>query len=203
MVMANITTTTKHIVESTANHANEIATAAHNAHATGHGAYYEDPTFWVGLSTIIVFSLLAKPIYKFLDQVLDQRAKNIEAQLNEAKNLKIEAEKLVAEYNDKKAKADIEAAKILKATKDNLEIIKARTIEKLNKDLEKKEAEAITKIAMAEKQVIKDITDRAIEVAMEAAKKAISEHLDDEQKDRLIENSINNIPSKLEEISLS
>jgi F-type H+-transporting ATPase subunit b len=203
MVMANITTTTKHIIQNTANHATEVATS-HDVHATNHhGVFYEDPTFWVGLSTIIVFTLLAKPISKFLNQVLDQRAKKIEKQLNEAKNLKIEAEKLVQEYNDKKEKAEIEAEKIIKETKENIEIIKAKTIEKLNKDMEKKEADAINKIAMAESQVIKEVTDRAIEIAMEATKKAISEHLDDKQKDKLIEESIKNLPNKLKEINLS
>lgn len=202
MVMTNITTTTKHIVQSVANHANEVA-ATHDAHAAGHGAFYENPTFWVGISTIIVFTMLAKPIAKFLNQVLDERAKKIEEQLNEAKNLKIEAEKLVQEYNDKKAQADIEAEKIIKQTKENIEIIKTKTLDKLNKEMEKKEADAINKIAMAENQVIREITNKAIEIAMEATKKTISEHLDDEQRDKLIEQSIKNLPNKLKEISLS
>ena len=205
MVMTNITTTTKHIVQEASQHAAEVATQAHDAHAAvaHHGAYYEDPTFWVGLSTIIVFGLLAKPIAKFLNQALDQRAKNIEAQLNEAKTLKLEAENLVKEYNDKKALADIEAAKIIEETKANIEVIKTKTIEKLNKDMEKKEADAIKKIELAEAQVIKEVTDKAVEIAMEAAKKAIMEHIDEDQQDKLIDASIKDLPKKLKEIKLS
>src|ERR671924_217513 len=68
-----------------------------------------DPEVWVAISFVIFVLLTVKPIARVVVKGLDSRAAKIKAQLDEARALRDEAERLLAEHQRKQIAAAKEA----------------------------------------------------------------------------------------------
>ena len=67
-------------------------------------------TFWVGVAFAgFIFLVVYFKAHKTVGTMLDERAATIEAQIEEAKNLRAEAENLLIEYQRKQRDAEREA----------------------------------------------------------------------------------------------
>ena len=70
--------------------------------------------FWVGVGFFIFIGILAYAgVHKTLLKGIDARAVRISAELHEAQRLRMEAEKLLAEYEAKRVAAEKEATAIV------------------------------------------------------------------------------------------
>src|SRR3954468_11313574 len=90
------------------------------------------PEFWVLVATV-VFLVIAWKIGGFaqLGKALDKRADTIRKELDEAKSLRAEAQKLLAEYQSKKQEAQAEADAIVAAAKDEAERFRTESVAKV------------------------------------------------------------------------
>ena len=67
--------------------ANTVAQVVENVEheVSGHGgAYYENPEFWVGLAFVLVVLMLARPIGRILNLMLNKRIEAIADRITEA-----------------------------------------------------------------------------------------------------------------------
>src|ERR1043165_1342503 len=72
------------------------------------------PPAWIALAMVAVFALLLwKRVPAIIGAALDKKIAGIRAQLDEAAELRAEAEALKAEYEAKAAQADAEAATMI------------------------------------------------------------------------------------------
>ena len=95
------------VVDVTENLISDVSLPAHH-----YGAFYENPVFWVAVSFVLVVVLLARPIGKIAKQLLQNRVDGIIKRIEDAANLKDDAQKLLVEYERKFVNADAEAEAI-------------------------------------------------------------------------------------------
>ncbi len=76
-------------------------------------------TVWVGVAFVIFFAILAYfGVPKAIVAALDARGEKVAQELAEARRLRLEAEKLLAEYEAKRKAAETEAASIVAAANE-------------------------------------------------------------------------------------
>src|SRR5215475_4479626 len=83
-----------------------------------------NPETWVAVAFVIFVVLTAKPISRAIAKGLDNRAAKIRAQLDEARALRDEAERMLAENQRKQIAAVKEAEAILAHAREEAERIR-------------------------------------------------------------------------------
>jgi F-type H+-transporting ATPase subunit b len=159
--------------------------------------FLSNPETWVAAAFIIFVALTAKPIGRAIGKGLDDRAAKIKAQLDEARALRDEAERLLAEHQRKQIAAVKEAETILARAREEGERLRRESTANLEAAFARREKMAIDKIAQAEAQAVADVRNQAIAVAIAAAAKLLSENIDAGKADALIEDSIKELDRKL------
>ena len=78
---------------------------------------FSNPEFWVAVAFIIMLCVFAYVgAHKTLLSALDHRADRIKAELDDARRLKEEATKVLADYKARSARAEAEAQEIVRAS---------------------------------------------------------------------------------------
>jgi F-type H+-transporting ATPase subunit b len=157
----------------------------------------EDPTFWVAIAFLVFVVLAARPVFRALTGALDARSARIRAEIEEAKALREEAQKTVAEFKRKQRDALKAAEQILDHAKIEAKRLREQAERDIETALERREQAAMDKIAQAEAQALQEVRDQAIEVALVATNKLISENLGPERSGVMIDRAIRNLSGKL------
>jgi len=159
--------------------------------------FLSDPETWVAAAFLIFVGLAAKPIGRAIAKGLDGRASRIKAQLDEARSLRDEAERLLAEHQRKQIAAVKEAEGILTRAREEAERIRRETTANLEAAFVRREKMALDKIAQAESQAVADVRNQAVDIAMAAAAKLLKEGIDSGKGDELIDSAIKELDRKL------
>ena len=176
--------------------ANTVAQMVENVEheVSGHGgAYYENPEFWVGLAFVLVVLMLARPIGRILNLMLNKRIEAIADRITEAQKLNEDAQKLLAEYEKKYLNAEKEAKNILRKSEREIELIKDERLKKLEAEMDMKQKEAEQRIKTAQESAVKEVTALASEMTIKALKEVLAKSLDKKSQDKLIDESIKTI----------
>ncbi len=176
------------VVNATESLVSDVSLPAHH-----YSVFYENPVFWVGLSFILVVVLLARPVGRIAKQMLQNRVDGIIKQINDAADLKDDAQKLLADYERKFLNADVEADEILQKSSREIELLKKESLEKLKFEMSLKEKEAEERLKASQVEVMNEIVNMTSEVTIAALKNALTENLNEKMQDELIEKSINSI----------
>jgi F-type H+-transporting ATPase subunit b len=157
-----------------------------------------DPEFWVAVGFVAVFAIFLKlRVPKMIAKLLDERAGAITHELNEAKRLREEAAALLAGYVQKTANAEAEAAAILADAKAEAERFAKETRAQLRLQIDRRAQMAQEKIRQAEAAALDEIRGIAADKATAAAEKMIAARLDERRSDALVQDSIKDLPEKL------
>lgn len=157
----------------------------------------EDPTFWVAVAFVLFVVLAARPVSRALTGTLDARSQRIRAEIEEAQALREEAQKTVAEFQRKQRDALKEAEQILDHAKVEAKRLREQAERDLESALRRREQAAMDKIAQAEAQALQEVRDQAIDVALIATAKLISENLDPQRSGEMIDRAIRDLSGKL------
>lgn len=158
--------------------------------------FYENPEFWVAVAFVLVVAVLAKPVARLLNEMLNRRIEAIADRITEAQKLNEDAQKMLAEYEKKYLNAEKEARNILRKSEKEIEFLKEDRLKKLEADMEMKQKEAEQRIKTAQEAAMKEITTLTSEMTIRVLKEVLAKNLDKKAQDRLIEASIKEI-SKL------
>src|SRR5829696_6714046 len=154
--------------------------------------------FWVAVAFVIFVGILIYVgVPKMLTNALDDRAKRVRTELDEARRLKEEAQKLLAEYRAKQRQADQEAVAIIEGAKAEAERIAAESKVKMEEFVARRTKMAETKIAQAEAQAVADVRAAAAEAAVAAAEKILTETVKGQVADDLLSRGIGDVKTKL------
>lgn len=148
-----------------------LSILAEGAKATALGF---DSTGWVAIGMLVVFGIMLwAKVPKIVGGMLDKQIAEIKKTLDEAANLRKEAEALKAEYEAKTAGAAAEAEALMASAHKEAEqlVEQAKTDTKALVARRKKMAEE--KIAAAERSAIASVRAKAATVATQAAKTLI------------------------------
>ncbi len=155
-----------------------------------HGPFYMNAEFWVAMSFVVVVVLFAMPIGKIVRKMLKKRSSLIARRLEDATNLKVEAQKLLAEYERKYRHAKQEAQEILSRAEKEVNLLRKDSLNKLENSMKIKEQEAQLRIQSAQDKAVEDVAKVVINKTTKLVKKVISENIDAKTQDVLIDNSI-------------
>ncbi|MGH1349239.1 MAG: F0F1 ATP synthase subunit B [Methyloligellaceae bacterium] len=160
--------------------------------------YFADPTVWVAI-TVIIFALLMYyvGVPKKIGDSLDNKAGEIRSELEQARQLREEAQAILAEYQRKQREAEQTADDIVAQAKKEAEAFATETRQALKASLERRTLQAEEKIARAQEQATNEVRLAAINVAVSATEKLISENLSDKDANNLIKKSIQDLNGKL------
>jgi len=131
--------------------------------------------FWVAVAFLLFILLLGYlGVHRKLLDALDQRSAKIRAELDEARRLRDEAEKLLAEYRRKQDQAEREAQAIVTEAKAEAERVAAEAKTKMEDFVARRTKMAETKIGQAEAQALADVRAAAADAAVAAAEKILT-----------------------------
>ena len=139
---------------------------------------------WIATDTYRVINfvvLLAALIFvlrKPISQALSSRIKNIREQLESLETQKAEAEKQLAQYNEKLSQLEKEAEKIIKGYIKQGNEAKAKILKEAEETAEKLQAQALRNIEhefdKARQELQREIVEKSLEKAEQTLKKAIT-----------------------------
>ena len=153
---------------------------------------------WVLVSFVLFIALLVYlKVPATVGKSLDDRSAKIAKELDDAKALRVEAEKLLAEYKKKRADAEKEAADIIAAARSESEAYAIDARRKLSELLTRRQAQAEQKITQAEASAVKEVRSHATELATAAAAHVLAQTSKGKTGEILIAESIAAVKSRL------
>jgi F-type H+-transporting ATPase subunit b len=159
---------------------------------------FEDPETWVAIAFVILMGLFAYlGVHSTMLTALDNRAARIKAELDDARQLKDEAAKVLGEYKARRASAEREAQDIIDSAKAEAERIAGEAKTKMEDFVARRTKAAESKIAMAEAQALADVRAAAADAAVAAASTIMSQSVKGSVADDLLAKGIAEVRQKL------
>jgi F-type H+-transporting ATPase subunit b len=159
---------------------------------------FTEPEFWVAIAFVILMGIFAYiGVHKTVLTTLDHRAARIKGELDDARRLKEEAAKVLAEYKARRASAEREAQDIVANAKVEAERIAAEAKSKMEDFVARRTKTAEGKIALAEAQALADVRSAAAEAAVAAASTILSQSVKGQLADDLLAKGITEVRQKL------
>ena len=160
-------------------------------------AFFNDSGNWF-LISFLVFAVIAwkmgKPAFlKMLDDRIDEIRKEVET----AESLRVEAQELLAQYQRKYRDAAADADSIVEQAKQNAQAIHAKAMQDIQEQITRGEAQHKERMELMKREALNEIKAHAAVLAVEGARKMISEQLDKSSQQSLVSQSIDTIEKHL------
>lgn len=130
-------------------------------------------------------------------KMLDDRSAGIAKDIEDARALQEEAKSLLADYERQQRDVQAQADRIVEAAKEEAQRAADQAREDLKASIARRLAAAEDQIAAAEGAAIKEVRDQAVSVAVLAARDVISKQLTAADGNRLIDDAIDMVETKL------
>jgi F-type H+-transporting ATPase subunit b len=157
-----------------------------------------EPEFWVAVSFFLFVGLvLYLGVHKKIASALDARAALIAKELDEARRLRDEAEKVLADYKRKQGEAVTETKNIVDLAVREAEALAAETRKSVKEHFDRRMKLAEDKIARAEQDAVREVRSVAVDAAVAAAQSLIAKNLTADRAGKLVSESIDALKSKL------
>jgi len=157
-----------------------------------------DATFWVAISFFIFIGVLIYlKIPEKINSSLSEQIDKIKKELDESKNLKVEAKNLLSDYENRIDKSKKETQEIIKiAKKDNEKNILYKT-KKFHELIEERKKNAEIKISQMKENALNEIKNISIQVSIEAVEHLIKNSIDKNKIEKLYIDSLDQAKSSL------
>ncbi len=158
---------------------------------------FHEAEFWVLVAAVVFVALVGRKVGRLVTAGLDARAARIRTELDEARRLREEAERLVASYRAKQQEAAAEAEAIVAHAKAEAERVAEQSARDLELALERRQRMAEERIAQAEAKALAEVRSVAIDVAIAAAREVLSSEIDERRGGILLDEAIVALPQRL------
>lgn len=163
------------------------------------------PFFSLGNTDFVVllaFLLFIAVLFYFnvpslIGGMLDKRAEGIKTELEEARQLREDAQSLLASYERKQKEVQEQADRIVAAAKQEASAAGEQAQADLAKSVERRLAAAQEQIGSAEAAAIKEVRDQAIAIAIAASRDIIGKQMTATEGNKLIDDGIAQVDAKL------
>ncbi|HZB93721.1 MAG TPA: F0F1 ATP synthase subunit B [Stellaceae bacterium] len=153
--------------------------------------------FWVAIAFIIAVAGVIWKASPMITGGLDARAAKIKGELDEARRLREEAQRMLGEYQRKQRDAIKEAEQILAAATAEAQRAAAEAAKELEAALRRRQELALEKIALEESKATEEVRNTAVDVAIAALRQMLAADLDARRKASLIDAAIAELPQLL------
>ena len=137
---------------------------------------FTDPVTHVAFAALVVFLLIVAFLggFKAVSGMLDNRASEIQKQLDESRALREEAAAMLADAERKQKEADQTAEAMIKQAKEDAKLMVEQARKDLADKVARREAQAEARIARAEAEAAQDVRRAAADAATRASKDIIA-----------------------------
>lgn len=154
--------------------------------------------FIVTISFLLFVALLIKlKVPGLLAGMLDKRADDIKSELDEARQLREEAQTLLASYERKQKEVQAQADRIIDTAKAEAQAAAEQAKLDLKESITRRLAAAVDQIASAEASAVREVRDQAVSVAIAAANDVIAKQMTAANGNKLIDDAIADVAAKL------
>ena len=159
---------------------------------------FRNSDFVVLIAFVIFVGILVYfKVPALLTGMLDRRADTIRKELDEARALREEAQTLLAEFERKQKDVQEEAQRIVAQARSDAEASATQAKQDLEQTIARRIKAAEDQIASAEEAAVREVRDRAVQVAVAAAADVIAAQLGREDSAALIDESLKEVDAKL------
>ncbi|HUF85922.1 MAG TPA: ATP F0F1 synthase subunit B [Thermohalobaculum sp.] len=161
-------------------------------------AIFHDSWFVVGVALIIFLGILGYfRVHELILGLLDKRADRIREELDEVRRLREEAQATFAQFERKRREVDAQTQEIIDRAEREAEQAGEKAKTDLEASIERRLRQAEEQIEMAEAKALREVRNRAVEVAVAAAGEVIASRMPDEKADALVEDAIKRLGDQL------
>ena len=132
-----------------------------------------------------------------LGGLLDKRAEGIQAELDEARALREEAQSILASYERKQLEVKEQADRIVAQARESAAEAGEKAKADLKVSIERRVQAAQDQIASAEQSAVKRVTDEATRIAIAAAGGVVAKEMSAAKAGSLIDDAIQTVEAKL------
>jgi F-type H+-transporting ATPase subunit b len=156
-----------------------------------------DATFIALVAFLAFFAVLIwLKVPTMILSALDNRSAQIAKELHDARRLREEAEKLLADYEAKRAAAEAEAKVIVDTAKEQAALVAEETRAAMTAAIRRREQQAEDRITAAETKAADEVRAAAAEAAIAAAERMIRERMDDSAQAALVQEGVGEMKRK-------
>lgn len=166
--------------------------------ATGPFISLNNTNFIVLLAFILFLAILLYfKVPSKIGEMLDARAAGIRSDLDEARALREEAQSLLASYERKQKEMQEQAERIVANARAEAERSAQASKDEIAASIARRMASAEEQLDSARAAAVKDVQNRAVTVAVAAAKDVIARQMDASRANALIDESIATVKAKM------
>ena len=161
------------------------------------GQFWASGTFWVFVAILIFAILAGRKLVKALTNMLDARTIAVQAALDEAAQLKAEAEAMLADARQKQVQAAEDAKQILANAHAEAQRLAAELAADAEAAARRREQMAMERIKGAEAAAVKEVRAAAIDIATTASAAIMRDTVSNDTDAALIDHAITALPKAL------
>ena len=159
--------------------------------------WFNDATNIAFIGLVLFFALLIYlKVPAMVLGMLDSRSQAIAKELHDARQLREEAEKLLADYKAKQAAAEAEAQAIVAAAKEQAAAVAEETRANMTAAIQRRERQAEERIAQAEQKASAEVRAAATDAAIAAAERMLRDRINDAAQSTLVREGISEMTRK-------
>ena len=157
----------------------------------------QDAEFWTGLAlAVFVVLLFVLKVPGAAGKALDAKAAKIQAELDEAKHLREEAQALLASLKSKREESEALAAEMMANAKAEAKRLEVEAKAKLEEQIKRRQELAERRISNAEAQASAEVKAAAADLAADLAGAVLTSRLAGMKTDPLVDSAIKGMAGK-------
>ena len=158
---------------------------------------FSDPQFWVAVAFVAFIAAVFNPVRKILTTSLDAQIKDIKDKIEEAENLKNETQVSLSEIKQRQNDVQSEIQIIIKEAESKVKQIEQLAEDKLREQISKRQVLAEAKIEQLTRDANNLIQTHITSSAIYATISILEQKLNNEEQQKLIDTSIQELGSAL------
>ena len=160
--------------------------AAEHAESPNVFALSANVSFWTVIIFLALMAVLAKFAFPAILGYAEAREKRIQAALDEARQNREEAQRLLEQQRQEIAQARTEAQQIIAEGKSAAEKVRAELLNRARAEQEELVTRAKADIDAERLRAVESVRQQAVDIALAAASKVVEQRLDTEQDRRIV-----------------
>ena len=162
-----------------------------------HESLLAEPRTYIALAFIIFWAIFGRKLWGAVVGMLDKRAADIRAELDEASRLRSEAEAMLQDAKVQREQALKDAQAMLQHARTEAAQVAEAARAEAAEAAKRRQRMAMDRIGAAEKAAVAEVRQAAAEIAARAAEQVIAEGFGPEADAPLVDRAIQGLPSAL------
>ena len=159
---------------------------------------FQSLIFWSVISFAILFLVLQKYAFPPILSALDEREKKIRGDIEESEKLKQDVEEIKVDLEKKLKAAHEKADTIVQLAQDEAKKLQEKTVQETEAKVKQVQREAEQEIESSRNKLLQEIRSYTAALTIASAEKFLKKALDDTDKKRLVDESIEQVIQELE-----